>query len=101
MTSTKCRKFRQDLTKGEIMFKNRAANGSLNLSGKKVAALRSALPGNVSQKGLAEMLQLEGIDLDKNAIQKIECGKRFVTDVELKALARLFHISTDDLLSDD
>jgi hypothetical protein len=26
-------------------------------------------------------MQLVGIDIDKNATQRIECGKRFVTDI--------------------
>ncbi len=82
------------------MFKNKAPDGSLNLSGKKIAKLRSSLSGSVSQRMLAEMLQLEGIDLDKNAIQQIECGKRFVTDVELRALAKVFHVTADELLSE-
>lgn len=38
----------------------------------------------LSQRGLADRMQLEGIDLDKNAIQRIESGQRFVTDIELK-----------------
>lgn len=42
-----------------------------------------------------------GIDLDKNAIQRIECGKRFVTDIELKVFAEILNTTTDDLLSDD
>lgn len=83
------------------MFKNKAPDGTLNLSGRKIALLRSAMPGNVSQRMLADLLQLEGIDLDKNAIQQIECGKRFVTDIELKAIARFFHITADELLSDE
>ena len=83
------------------MFKNKAPDGKLNLSGRKIAELRMALPGRVSQRKLAGMLQLEGLDVDKNAIQQIECGKRFVTDVELKALARVLHVSADELLSDE
>ncbi len=82
------------------MFKNKASDGKLNLSGKRIAELRTALPGKVSQRALSDMLQLEGIDLDKNAVQQIECGKRFVTDIELKALAKVFGVTTDDLLSD-
>ena len=82
------------------MFKNKAPDGTLNLSGKRIAELRTALPGKVSQRALSDMLQLEGIDLDKNAVQQIECGKRFVTDIELKALAKVFGVTTDDLLSD-
>ena len=43
-------------------------------------------------------MQLLGIDLDKNAIQRIESGQRFVTDIELKAFAKLFNVTTDSLL---
>ena len=82
------------------MFKNKASDGKLNLSGKRIAELRTALPGKVSQRALSDMLQLEGIDLDKNAVQQIECGKRFVTDIELKALAKVFGVTADELLSD-
>ena len=45
------------------------------------------------------MVQLEGLDLDKNAIQRIECGKRFVTDIELKIFAQVLKTTTDELLS--
>jgi transcriptional regulator with XRE-family HTH domain len=43
-------------------------------------------------------MQLIGIDVDKNAIQRIECGKRFVTDIELKAFAEIFGVSLDALV---
>lgn len=36
---------------------------------------------HLSQRALADRMQLAGIDIDKNAIQRIECGKRFVTDI--------------------
>ncbi len=80
------------------MFKNRNKDGTLNISGIRIAALRKALRPKVSQRALAEKLQLEGVDLDKNAIQLIESGKRFVTDIELKALAKVLKVSADDLL---
>jgi len=43
-------------------------------------------------------MQLIGIDVDKNAIQRIECGKRFVTDIELKALSEILSVSIDELI---
>ena len=52
----------------------------------------------ISQRELADRLQLLGLDIDKNAIQRIECGKRFVTDIELTYFARFFNLSFDDLL---
>jgi len=39
--------------------------------------------------GLADMLQMAGLDIDKNAVQRIESGKRFVTDIELKIIAKV------------
>jgi len=83
------------------MFKNKGPDGKLNISGKKISKLRMALPGKVSQKKLADMLQLKGLEIDKNAIQQIECGKRFVTDIELQALAKVFGVTADELLSPD
>ena len=47
---------------------------------------------------LAEKLQLLGLDVDKNAIQKIECGQRFVTDIELKAIAKALNVTYSDLI---
>lgn len=83
------------------MYKNKNADGSLNLCGNKIRELRQALTPTVSQRMLADQLQLIGIDLDKNAIQKIESGKRFVTDIEIVAFAKIFNITTDELLKYD
>lgn len=78
------------------MFKNKNKDGSLNLCGAKIAYLRKEK--GLSQRALADRLQLDGMDLNKNAIQQIECGRRFVTDIELKAFAGLFNVKTDDLV---
>lgn len=56
------------------------------------------MPGHVSQNDLAALLQVNGLDLDKNAIQRIECGKRFITDIELKAIAKAMDVAYTDLL---
>ena len=53
----------------------------------------------ISQRKLADKLQLAGLDIDKNAIQHIECGKRFVTDIEIVFLANVLHADYSDLLS--
>lgn len=52
----------------------------------------------MSQRMLADRLQLEGIDVDKNAIQRIESGQRFVTDIELLALSNIFNVTCDEIL---
>lgn len=71
------------------MYKNKASNGRNNISGNNIARIRKSLQPKVSQRALADNLQLLGLDLDKNAIQRIESGQRFVTDIELKVFAEI------------
>ena len=79
------------------MFKNKN-EGKNNLCGEKIRELRLSYPTKLSQRGLADQMQLIGIDIDKNAIQRIECGKRFVTDIELKGFSEIFGVSLDHLI---
>ncbi len=79
------------------MFKNKN-EGKNNLCGEKIRALRLAYPSKLSQRALADKMQLIGIDVDKNAIQRIESGKRFVTDIELKAFSEVFAVDISDLI---
>jgi transcriptional regulator with XRE-family HTH domain len=82
------------------VFKNKNDTKN-NICGEKISRLRNGLKPYVSQRALAEKMQLKGIDLDKNAIQRIECGNRFVTDIELRAFANIFGVSADFLISGD
>lgn len=82
------------------MYKNRAEDGLNNICGKKIKEIRERFQEKTSQKKLSDLLQIEGLDLDKNAIQRIESGQRFVTDIELKAIANLLGINYSDLLDD-
>ena len=77
------------------MFINKATDGKNNLCGAAIAALRKER--GLSQRELADVLQLSGLDVDKNAVQRIECGKRFVTDIELAVLAQVFQTTMDSL----
>ena len=79
------------------MFKNKA-QGRNNIAGIKIRELRLQWKPRLSQRALAEKLQLIGIDLDKNAIQRIESGSRFVTDIELSAFAEVFGVALSDLI---
>ena len=81
------------------MFINKSGEGLNNICGKNIAKLRKEL--RVSQRELADKMQLVGINVDKNAIQRIECGKRFVTDIELLAFSRVFETSLENLLKDE
>lgn len=83
------------------MFTNKLADGSLNISGKKIAKLRKKMIPKVSQNGLARMLELNNLIVDKNAIQSLEAGKRFITDIELNAIAEVLGVTPNDLLDFD
>lgn len=77
------------------MFINKSKDGRNNICSKNIAKFRSEI--KLSQRALADKLQIQGLDIDKNAIQRIEAGKRFVTDIELKEFAKLFNVSMEEL----
>ena len=79
------------------MFINKTKDGKNNLCGPRVTVLRKERKW--SQRMLADKLQLAGLDLDKNAIQRIECGKRFVTDIEISAFLKIFSVTFEELIS--
>ena len=78
------------------MFINKTKDNKNNICGKNVCKYRKEL--KISQRQLADNLQLIGLDVDKNAIQRIESGQRFVTDIELIALCKALQKSFDELL---
>lgn len=69
---------------------------SKNIIGDKVKRMR--IEQGLTQKGLAEMLQLEGYEFSDLTILRIENGTRFVPDYEVKALAHVFHVNYEYLL---
>ena len=70
--------------------------GERNLISQRLIELRRK--HHMSQRLLAYQLQLNGYDMDKNVITRIETNKRYVTDIEIKALAEIFQVSYDYLL---
>ena len=72
-----------------------------NICGKRIAELRKQMKPKCSQRQLAEKLQICNLDIDKNAIQRIECGKRFVTDIEIVAFCRVFNMKPSEFLGVD
>lgn len=81
------------------MFKNRTESGKNNIIGESVKRQRRSLKERPSQRKFAEMLQMSGLDIDKNAIQRIESGERFVTDIEIKVIAEVLDMTCDELLN--
>lgn len=78
------------------MFINKADNGRNNICGKNVVVKRKEK--GYSQRVLADNLQILGLDIDKNAVQRIESGQRFVTDIELIYLSKALNVSVEYLL---
>lgn len=78
------------------MFINKSKDDRNNICGAVVERRRKEM--GKSQRQLADMLQLAGLDVDKNAIQRIEAGKRFVTDVEITYLSKVLGLSYEELL---
>ena len=70
------------------MSKPLAPDGTKNLIGGRVRQLRRA--AGLSQEQLMGQLQLLGFDSERGVIKRIECGTRFVSDIELKILAEFF-----------
>ena len=81
------------------MFINKASDGANNRIGEKLTKKRKEIM--LSQKKFADRLQLLGLDVDKNASQRIECGKRFVTDIELVYICKALGTTPNELLSWD
>ena len=78
------------------MPKPKTSTGEKNLISQRLIELRRQ--HNMSQRLLAYQLQLNGYDMDKNVITRIETNKRYVTDMELKALTEIFNVSYEYLI---
>jgi len=77
------------------MFINKTKDGKNNLCGGNIAKYRCQM--NISQRELADRLQIIGLDVDKNAIQRMESGQRFITDIEITYLCKVLNKSLVEL----
>lgn len=84
--------------KEELVMKIYWHGDSKNIIGEKVRTLRTGK--GMTQKALAEQLQLAGYDFTDLTVLRIENGTRFVPDYEVKALAKVFGVDYSELLSD-
>ncbi len=81
------------------MFKIKAADGSNNLCGQKIASIRKSK--KLSQRRLAAKMQLLGFDVDHYFIRRVENGERFVTDIDLVIFSRALDVPITEFLSAD
>ena len=71
--------------------------GSKNLIGARVESARKNQ--GMKQKELLAQLQVRGVDLNASGLSKLEGQIRYVTDMELLALADILHVSVNWLLT--
>lgn len=71
-------------------------NGSKNICGERVKKTRKKL--GLSQEMLAAKLQVEGINIERDSISRIEIGTRFVADYELLVLCKILNVTPEYLL---
>ena len=71
-------------------------NGSKNICGRRVKEARRAL--NLSQEDLAARLQVEGVNIERDSVSRIEIGTRFVADYELLVLCKILGVTPAYLL---
>lgn len=80
------------------MFKLKSPTGSNNLCGENLKQIRLSKIPPLSQRKLACILQIMGYDLNHHFIRRIESGERYVTDIELKILSEVLHVSIEELI---
>lgn len=78
------------------MKKLRTHDHEKNIIASRLIKLRNLC--GFSQRDLADKLQLEGFNVDKNLITRIETNSRYVSDFEIKAFSEFFGISYSYLL---
>ena len=71
--------------------------GSKNLIGARVESARKNQ--GMKQKELLAQLQVRGVDLNASGLSKLEGQIRYVTDMELLALADILNVSVNWLLT--
>ena len=73
-------------------------NEKKNVTGNNINYYRNQK--GLSAQQLSDKLIMKGLDIHRQAIFKIESGKRTVTDYELCVIADILGLTANDLLSD-
>lgn len=73
--------------------------GRKNICGDRVREARQKK--RLTQEALAAKLQIEGVTMERDSLSRIEIGTRFVTDYELKVIAKVLGVSPLWLIDDE
>ena len=71
-------------------------NGKKNICGARVKEARKR--AGLSQENLAARLQVDGVNIERDSVSRIEIGTRFVADYELIAISKALGVSPSFLL---
>lgn len=74
-------------------------NGKKNIYGDRLREDR--VVRRLRQEDLAAKIQIEGVNMERDSISRIEIGTRFVSDFELKIFAKVLGVSVNWLLGID
>ncbi len=70
----------------------------MNIAGHRIRIARVMHKPSLTQQDVATKLQIQGYKISKSLISKIETGVRGISDIELKAIAKVLDVSVDWLL---
>lgn len=70
--------------------------GRKNISGDRIREARQKL--KISQADLAIQMQVEGINIERDSISRIEIGTRFIPDYELPVFSKVLRVPVDWIL---
>jgi len=73
---------------------------SENIAGHRIRAARNMLKPRLKQEELVAKMQLENIYISNKILSLIVLNKRYITDVELVAFAKVLNVSTSWLLEE-
>lgn len=85
---------------GGVQVKPRKATyGTRNICGANIERIRKDL--GMKQTTLISKMQLMGVDINPSSFSKLEGQVRIATDIELKAIATILGVTTDELLKEN
>lgn len=64
-----------------------------NKAGRRIRVARMMQNPRMNQDDLVAKLQLEGLNISKNTLSRMELGERYITDLELIALSKVLKVS--------
>ena len=73
--------------------------GNKNICGANVERLR--IEKGIKQHELVSRMQIMGVDINPSSLSKLEGQLRIASDIELYAIAKIFGVSIEELLTFD